>query len=184
MICAVGLSRGNLTKVEPTGGTEQRWRLAFMDFSAPLEFVRPEAANLCCDDYVCRDSPTRAESVLAQCLPQARSSPIFMRPNGGQMKLRFVAFLVLLFSTGETLAPSKTSKDIITSQVSSLDPTKRISQYVHTAWRIQDGVLPGLPEAITQTTDGYLWIGTYAGLGSNGSWWKALPTRKVHIFPT
>lgn len=80
------------------------------------------------------------------------------------MKLRFIAFLVLLFSTGETLAPSKTSKDIIASQVSSLDPTKRISQYAHTAWRIQDGVLPGLPEAITQTTDGYLWIGTYAGL--------------------
>ena len=49
-------------------------------------------------------------------------------------------------------------------QLPALDPAKRISQYAHTAWRIQDGVLPGLPEAITQTTDGYLWIGTFAGL--------------------
>jgi signal transduction histidine kinase/ligand-binding sensor domain-containing protein len=31
-------------------------------------------------------------------------------------------------------------------------------------WRIQDGYLPGPPEAITQTADGYLWIGTHAGL--------------------
>ena len=45
-----------------------------------------------------------------------------------------------------------------------LDPGKRISQFAHTTWRIQDGVLPGLPEAITQTTDGYLWIGTFEGL--------------------
>jgi len=31
-------------------------------------------------------------------------------------------------------------------------------------WRIQDGYLPGPPEDIAQTTDGYLWIGTDAGL--------------------
>jgi ligand-binding sensor domain-containing protein len=44
------------------------------------------------------------------------------------------------------------------------DPTRHISQYAHTTWRIQDGVLNGSPYAITQTTDGYLWIGTQAGL--------------------
>jgi signal transduction histidine kinase/ligand-binding sensor domain-containing protein len=80
------------------------------------------------------------------------------------MKLRVIAFLVLLFGAGEALAQSNISQPLATSQSSSLDPSKRISQYVHTAWRIQDGVLPGLPESITQTTDGYLWIGTYAGL--------------------
>ena len=31
-------------------------------------------------------------------------------------------------------------------------------------WRIQDGYLSALPEAIAQTQDGYLWIGTEAGL--------------------
>jgi signal transduction histidine kinase/ligand-binding sensor domain-containing protein len=31
-------------------------------------------------------------------------------------------------------------------------------------WRIQDGYLPAPPEAISQTADGYLWVGTPAGL--------------------
>jgi signal transduction histidine kinase/ligand-binding sensor domain-containing protein len=46
----------------------------------------------------------------------------------------------------------------------ALDPKRLISQYAHTAWRIEDGVFSGAPHAITQTTDGYLWIGTEAGL--------------------
>jgi signal transduction histidine kinase/ligand-binding sensor domain-containing protein len=45
-----------------------------------------------------------------------------------------------------------------------LDPSQKISQYAHNMWRIQDGYLPAPPEAITQTADGYLWIGTHAGL--------------------
>jgi len=46
----------------------------------------------------------------------------------------------------------------------SLNPKQEISQYGHTVWRMQDGVFPGAPQAIAQTTDGYLWIGTRAGL--------------------
>ena len=46
----------------------------------------------------------------------------------------------------------------------AVDPSLHISQYAHTAWRIQDGVFSGAANAITQTTDGYLWIGTTAGL--------------------
>src|SRR6202162_1081984 len=46
----------------------------------------------------------------------------------------------------------------------ALDPERPISQYAHTVWRIEDGVFSGAPHAITQTTDGYLWIGTEAGL--------------------
>jgi ligand-binding sensor domain-containing protein len=80
------------------------------------------------------------------------------------MKFALVIFLVLLCSLGEIRAQSKIPPNPATSRPSVLDPSRRISQYVHTAWRIQDGVIPGLPEAITQTTDGYLWIGTYAGL--------------------
>jgi len=48
--------------------------------------------------------------------------------------------------------------------VGALDTSKEISQYGHTAWRIEDGVFTGTPNAIAQTTDGYLWIGTQAGL--------------------
>jgi len=53
---------------------------------------------------------------------------------------------------------------IVCPRVAGLDPSRKISQYGHSMWRIQDGFLPGPPEAITQTADGYLWIGTDAGL--------------------
>jgi signal transduction histidine kinase/ligand-binding sensor domain-containing protein len=46
----------------------------------------------------------------------------------------------------------------------ALNPDRQISQYSHTAWRIQDGVFSGAPSAIAQTSDGYLWIGTESGL--------------------
>jgi signal transduction histidine kinase/ligand-binding sensor domain-containing protein len=47
---------------------------------------------------------------------------------------------------------------------SALDPSKQISQYAHAAWRIRDGDFNGTPHVIAQTSDGYLWIGTEAGL--------------------
>src|SRR4029453_11696772 len=40
------------------------------------------------------------------------------------------------------------------------DPDKLISQYAHTAWRVQDGFFRGNPQTFAQTQDGYLWIGT------------------------
>jgi ligand-binding sensor domain-containing protein len=46
----------------------------------------------------------------------------------------------------------------------ALDPGRAISQYAHTTWRMQQGIFPGNPTAVTQTADGYLWIGTKAGL--------------------
>jgi signal transduction histidine kinase/ligand-binding sensor domain-containing protein len=46
----------------------------------------------------------------------------------------------------------------------ALDPDLRISQYAHTAWRVRDGAFAGAPNAITQTADGYVWIGTFAGI--------------------
>src|SRR5215471_17014737 len=46
----------------------------------------------------------------------------------------------------------------------ALNPARHVSQYGHTAWRLQDGILPAAPHAIAQTSDGYLWIGTEAGL--------------------
>src|ERR1700688_4866938 len=50
------------------------------------------------------------------------------------------------------------------SPAGALDTSRQISQYGHTAWRIEDGVFAGAPNVIAQTTDGYLWIGTQAGL--------------------
>jgi signal transduction histidine kinase/ligand-binding sensor domain-containing protein len=47
--------------------------------------------------------------------------------------------------------------------VSALDPNKSISQFTHTSWSVKDGI-PGPVVAIAQTPDGYLWLGTHAGL--------------------
>ena len=63
---------------------------------------------------------------------------------------RFFACLVLLIS--------------MRSASFAASPEDRISQYGHTVWRIQDGYFGGMVWNITQTTDGYIWVGTDAGL--------------------
>jgi len=45
-----------------------------------------------------------------------------------------------------------------TCSVHALDPNKHMTQYLHTSWRIQDGSLPAGVFAITQTSDGFLWL--------------------------
>jgi len=40
----------------------------------------------------------------------------------------------------------------------ALDPNKSVTQYIHTAWRTQDGFLPAGMFSITQTSDGFLWF--------------------------
>jgi signal transduction histidine kinase/ligand-binding sensor domain-containing protein len=52
---------------------------------------------------------------------------------------------------------------ILSAAAWAVDPHTLISQYGHTAWRIQDGVVSN-PGAITQTTDGYIWMRTASGL--------------------
>src|SRR5215469_10729104 len=41
---------------------------------------------------------------------------------------------------------------------------QRVSQYAHRAWLLRDGFFEGPAFAITQTKDGYVWIGTQSGL--------------------
>ena len=45
---------------------------------------------------------------------------------------------------------------LLAGTVHALDPNKRLTQYMHTSWRIQDGSAPAGIEAIAQTLDGYL----------------------------
>jgi len=52
----------------------------------------------------------------------------------------------------------------VSSSARAVDPNNHISQYAHTAWRVQDGIFVGTPRVLAQTTDGYLWIGTTSGL--------------------
>ena len=52
---------------------------------------------------------------------------------------------------------------VLAIPANALDPQKLISQFTHTSWTAKDGV-PGPVRAIAQTPDGYLWLGTEAGL--------------------
>jgi signal transduction histidine kinase/ligand-binding sensor domain-containing protein/DNA-binding NarL/FixJ family response regulator len=45
-----------------------------------------------------------------------------------------------------------------------LDPNKKITQYVHRSWGIEDNLPQSTVWGILQTRDGYLWIGTEEGL--------------------
>jgi signal transduction histidine kinase/ligand-binding sensor domain-containing protein len=45
----------------------------------------------------------------------------------------------------------------------ALDPNQTLQQFDHTSWTIQAGAPSGI-NALAQTTDGYLWLGTTAGL--------------------
>ncbi len=57
-----------------------------------------------------------------------------------------------------TLAPCLTCVLFLAGAVHALDPNKRVTQYMHTAWRIQDGSAPAGMSSITQTSDGFLWF--------------------------
>ncbi len=53
---------------------------------------------------------------------------------------------------------------VLSPLVWALDPNSHISQYSHSVWRTQEGFFGGAPNAVTQTADGYIWIGTQNGL--------------------
>ena len=46
----------------------------------------------------------------------------------------------------------------------ALDPSLAVTQYAHTGWKVRDGFTKGKINAIAQTPDGYLWLGTDFGL--------------------
>lgn len=46
----------------------------------------------------------------------------------------------------------------------ALSPTKKIHQYVHKSWQIEDGLPQNSVLSITQTNNGYIWLGTEEGL--------------------
>ncbi|MBI3949877.1 MAG: hypothetical protein HY314_05425 [Acidobacteria bacterium] len=48
--------------------------------------------------------------------------------------------------------------------VMALDPKKAITQYVHDVWTTEHGLPQNSILSITQTRDGYLWLGTWQGL--------------------
>ena len=52
---------------------------------------------------------------------------------------------------------------IMPHAVDASDPDLRLTQYLHTSWRIQDGSLPAGMFSIAQTSDGFLWLVSLPG---------------------
>lgn len=50
------------------------------------------------------------------------------------------------------------------AQTADLDVNKRLSQYVLRSWSTEEGLASESTNEILQSDDGYIWIGTYAGL--------------------
>ena len=65
------------------------------------------------------------------------------------IKRRAIAILLITIAAGAAFA---------------LDPRTPISQYGHRAWHTEDGLPQSTVQAIAQTRDGYIWIGTQDGL--------------------
>jgi signal transduction histidine kinase/ligand-binding sensor domain-containing protein len=76
-----------------------------------------------------------------------------LRLVGGLMNIR--RWITTAAAMASVLAPEAAT---------ALDPQVRLTQYRHTVWRVQDGYFASAPHAIAQTADGYIWIGTGAGL--------------------
>lgn len=70
---------------------------------------------------------------------------------------RFLSYKTILFFLGLIF-----SAEFLSAQ--PLDPEKRISQYHHEFWQVEDGLPQNSVLAIEQTYEGYLWLGTYDGL--------------------
>ena len=74
-----------------------------------------------------------------------------MRKNN--LKSRVLVLLLTLSLTGQCCFVAL-----------ALDPEKRVTQYSQTIWRKEQGLPQNSITAIVQTLDGYLWVGTGAGL--------------------
>lgn len=52
---------------------------------------------------------------------------------------------------------------LVSTSAFALDPNQPLAQLYHSSWNAKDG-LSGSVNALAQTTDGFLWIGTTDGL--------------------
>jgi ligand-binding sensor domain-containing protein len=50
---------------------------------------------------------------------------------------------------------------LLPAPVHALNPDKRLTQYLHTSWRMEDGSAPAGMFSIAQTSDGYLWFSAF-----------------------
>src|SRR5262245_59804991 len=111
----------------------------------------------------------RRRAAVCQAVPPARyGRPPELKPAPGNQydpqrvvgPRRAVAGRLI----GTLISALATALVLATRPAAALDAKPRITQYRHTAWRVQEGAFESAPTAITQTADGYIWIGTDSGL--------------------
>jgi Signal transduction histidine kinase len=85
---------------------------------------------------------------------------------------RFLAFLRIAVPLAIGFVP-----------ICALPQEQRLSQYTHRAWLVRDGFFNGAAMTITQTTAGYIWVGTTSGLyrfdGSRFEAWSSPDGKKL-----
>src|SRR5579859_4364087 len=114
---------------------------AFMGSVLSLPFDQKLPLPGTIDRHTCESSPSRLRIFV--------SSPFVPASNRGILFLCRAAILLVIVCLHSSVGIA-------------LDPSRKISQYQHTAWRSQDGFIRG--SQMTQTADGYLWLGTTEGL--------------------
>lgn len=76
-------------------------------------------------------------------------------------RYRHFAAVGLFILSGTLSSPPAVAQGVA---VPALDPTKAITEYVHVSWGEDEGLPQGSINAIAQTEDGYVWLGTQEGL--------------------
>src|SRR5271165_2002509 len=104
-----------------------------------------------------RSGYTMVESHRNECHTLLRASATNMGKTASRrpLLLRFTWARAVIAAT---LGPCLTCVFLLPAQAHALDPNKRITQYMHTSWRIQDGSLPAGMYHIAQTPDGFIWL--------------------------
>ena len=111
-------------------------------------------------------------------MPLAFSAPGMSPPTMQQnVPLLASGLLLLIFCWNSSLT--------VAQEISppTLDPTKALTEYVHVFWDTEDGLPQSSINAIEQTEDGYIWLGTQEGLVRfDGMRFTEFNTRNVAAF--
>ena len=91
---------------------------------------------------------------LRTVIPTLARSKKSVRPAASKWKLVVLTAMSLSIASFGAMTRAIAQSSLRTS----------FRNYAHQAWRVQDGSLPGSPNATAQTKDGYLWVGTDRGL--------------------
>src|ERR1700674_741752 len=83
------------------------------------------------------------------------------RNRWGRGSLLFIVLLANLISAFSSIT---LKAQVMPSKDEAVNQRKGIRQYVHSVWSSTSGFPANRISAITQTTDGYLWLGTDEGL--------------------